>query len=221
MAVKCDAIIAMIHGGEEYRPQTTLVMDQAAHAAEVGADAVVIHHPHIASPVVVHTTRNGRVVPIFASVGNLVANQGESWKPPMFPVLRENRRLVCVNGWTRLGVVADLAFRFDTTPARLDWNLHLTWIDNEHVEHKNVAVPRIAARLLDPDSDRDVVERLSDDPVGPVALFSEPCWTERPGGGDDPRCHVTLLPAEAPASDGEPKQAQRKGSRSPRAGRSR
>jgi poly-gamma-glutamate synthesis protein (capsule biosynthesis protein) len=217
-AAKCDAVIAMIHGGEEYRPQTTLVMDQAAHAAEVGADAVVIHHPHIASPVVVHTTKSGRAVPIFASVGNLVANQGESWKPPMFPVLRENRRLVCVNGWTRLGVVADLAFRFDTTPARLDWNLHLTWIDNEHVEHKNVAVPRIAARLLDPEGDREVVERLSDDPVGPVALFSDPCWTEgSPAGADDPRCHVTLLPVEARVSEGEPKQ----GRRSPRAGRSR
>ncbi|HEY8080178.1 MAG TPA: CapA family protein [Labilithrix sp.] len=189
----CDAVIAIMHGGEEYRKQTTLVMDQAAHAAEVGADAVVIHHPHIASPILIHTTRDDRRVPIFASIGNLVANQGESWKPPMFPVLRENRRLVCVNGWTRLGLVADLDFRFDASPPRLDWNVHITWIDNEHVEHKDVAVPKISARLLDPKADEDVVARLSDDPIGPVDLFTEPCWTERPNATDDPRCHVPLV----------------------------
>jgi poly-gamma-glutamate synthesis protein (capsule biosynthesis protein) len=208
----CDAVVAILHGGEEYKKQTTLVMDQAAHAAESGADAVVIHHPHIASPVVVHVTRDGRSIPIFASIGNLVANQGESWKPSMFPVLRENRRLVCVNGWTRLGVIADLGFRFDTTPPRLDWTVHLTWIDNEHVDHKDVAVPKIAARLLDPVSDEEIVARLSSDPVGPVELFSEPCWTERPRkpedvrGDGDPRCHATLTrPEPIPAPHGHRK----------------
>jgi poly-gamma-glutamate synthesis protein (capsule biosynthesis protein) len=189
---KCDATIAILHGGEEYRPQTTMVMDQAAHAAEAGADAVVIHHPHIASPIVVHTTKDGRNVPIFASVGNLVANQGESWKPPMFPVLRDNRRLVCVNGWTRLGVIADLGFRFDTTPPRLDWNVHLTWMDNEHVEHKDAVVPKIATRVLDPTADKEIIETLTQDHVGPDELFTEPCWTERPNATDDPRCHVTI-----------------------------
>ncbi len=212
----CDAVVAILHGGEEYRKQTTLVMDQAAHAAEAGADVVVIHHPHIASPIVLHTTRDDRHVPIFASIGNLVANQGESWKPPMFPVLPENRRLVCVNGWTRLGVVADLAFRFDTPSPRLDWNMHLTWIDNEHVEHKDVVVPKIAARLLDPRADEEVVSRLSDDPIGPVDLFREPCWKERPDAADDPRCHVPLVkPVRvAPKRDG-------RGRRTPRPNRAR
>lgn len=196
---QCDATIAILHGGEEYRPQTSQVMDQAGHAAEAGADAVVIHHPHIASPVVIHETRDGRSVPIFASIGNLVTNQGESWKPPMFPVLPENRRLVCVNGWTRLGVLADLAFRFDTTPARLDWGVHLAWIENEHAENRNVAVPKISARLLDPDKDQDIVAHLSVDKRGPVALFSDPCWIEKPDAGDDARCHASLVhgPADA------------------------
>jgi poly-gamma-glutamate synthesis protein (capsule biosynthesis protein) len=178
----CDATIAVFHGGEEYAPQTTLVMDQAAHAAEAGADAVVIHHPHVASPVVVHTTKDGRNVPLFASVGNLVTNQGESWKPPMFPVLPENRHLVCVNGWTRLGVLADLSFSFDPAGVKrpsLEWGTHLVWIDNEHAEDRTVEIPKIAARLLDPERDHVIVDKLSEDRRGPLALFADPCWLER------------------------------------------
>ena len=184
---QCDATIAIFHGGAEYAPQTTLVMDQAAHAAEAGADAVVIHHPHIASPVVVHKAKDGRNVPLFASVGNLATNQGESWKPPMFPVLTENRHLVCVNGWTRLGVLADLSFTFDPKEharPRLDWGTHLVWIDNEHAEDRAVAMPKIEARLLDPSSDKAIVEALSKDRRGPLALFSDPCWFERDGANE-------------------------------------
>jgi Bacterial capsule synthesis protein PGA_cap len=183
---QCDATIAILHGGEEYAPQTTMVMDQASHAAEAGADAVIIHHPHIPSPVVVHPTRDGRNVPLFASVGNLVTNQGESWKPPMFPVLPENRRLVCVNGWTRLGVLADLSFAFDAKETRLDWGLHLVWIDNEHAVDRAIATPKIAARLLDPEKDRAIIDKLSEDTRGPRALFSDPCWIEH--GSTSPRC---------------------------------
>jgi len=197
---RCDATVAIFHGGVEYVPQTNEVMDLAAHAAEAGADAVVIHHPHIASPVTVHTTKDGRHVPLFASIGNLVTNQGESWKPPMFPVLRENRRLVCVNGWTRLGVIADLGFRFDGPTPRLDWGLHLTWVDNEHAEDKTVAVPKITARLLDPDKDRAIVAQLTEDKVGPDELFADPCWVERPGRADDPRCHADLPREKAPGA---------------------
>lgn len=188
---QCDATIAILHGGDEYEAQTTLVMDQAARAAEAGADAVVVHHPHVPSPIVVHSTRDGRSVPIFASVGNLVTNQGESWKPPMFPVMRDNRRLVCVNGWTRLGLLAELRFRFAQSTTTLDWRSHLVWIDNEHAEDHTIAVPHIAARLLDPEKDRALVSRLSDDTRGPVALFDEPCWSER--AMDPPRERCTLV----------------------------
>ena len=183
---QCDATVAIFHGGNEYAPQTTLVMDQAAHAAEAGADAIVIHHPHIASPVVVHPTKDGRSVPIFASVGNLVTNQGESWKPPMFPVLPEDRHLVCVNGWTRLGVLADFSFDFDPRGLRLDWGMHLLWIDNEHAQDHSLTMPKIAARLLDAEKDRVIIAKLSEDRRGPLALFSDPCWIEREGSS--PRC---------------------------------
>lgn len=211
----CDATIAIIHGGEEYVPQTPAVMNVARQAADSGADAVVIHHPHIASPVVVHKTKDGRQIPIFASIGNLVSNQGESWKPPMFPVLRENRRLVCVNGWTRLGVLADLAFDFRTpSQAKLDWSFHLLWTDNEHAEDK-APVPKIATRLLDPDKDEAIIARLSDDEMGPTDLFDDPCWVERPvySEGDrasDARCKTSLVrgpaaPSMSSARSGQPR----------------
>lgn len=198
----CDATIAVIHGGVEYAPQTPAMMTMARQAAESGADAVVIHHPHTASPVVVHPTKDGRNIPIFASVGNLVSNQGESWKPPMFPVLRENRRLVCVNGWTRLGVLADLAFDFRGSP-RLDWSFHLVWTENEHAEDKKAPVPKITTRLLDPEKDAAILSRLSDDELGPVDLFDDPCWVERPvfTDGDrqrDARCGTTLVRSAPP-----------------------
>jgi poly-gamma-glutamate synthesis protein (capsule biosynthesis protein) len=193
----CDATIAIIHGGQEYVAQTREVMDQARHAADAGADAVVIHHPHIASPIVVHATRDGRKVPVFASVGNLASNQGESWKPSMFPVLRENRRLVCVNGWTRMGVLADLAFDFGTKDAtKLEWGFHLTWTENEHANDHAVAVPKIETRLLDPEKDAEVVAKLSEDERGPVDLFDDPCWLERPvltpdEAAKDSRCSLS------------------------------
>lgn len=197
----CDATIAIIHGGVEYVPQTPAVMAVARQAADSGADAVVVHHPHIASPVVVHRAKDGRKVPIFASVGNLVSNQGESWKPPMFPVLRENRRLVCVNGWTRLGVLADLAFDFSVRP-KLEWSFHLLWTDNEHAEDR-APIPKIATRVLDPAKDEAILSRLAEDSVGPVELFDDPCWIERPiyTEGDrerDPRCETSLVGAAPP-----------------------
>jgi poly-gamma-glutamate synthesis protein (capsule biosynthesis protein) len=199
---RCDATVAIFHGGEEYAPQTRLVMEQAAHAAEAGADAVVIHHPHVASPVVVHTTKDGRSVPLFASVGNLATNQGESWKPPMFPVLREDRHLVCVNGWTRLGVLADLSFSFDvgSPRPRLDWGMHLVWIDNEHASDRTLATPRIEARLLEPTRDKAIVDKLSEDPRGPVALFSDPCWFERDVAAEGRSARCSSAASKTPAS---------------------
>lgn len=191
----CDATIAMIHGGIEYVPQTAEMMGMADEAAELGADAVVIHHPHVASPVIVHPTRDGRHVPVFASVGNLVSNQGESWKTTMFPSMPENRRMVCVNAWTRLGVLADLSFDFRGTP-RLDWGFHLLWTDNDHAETK-AAVPNIATRILDPEGDATLVSTLGRDARGPLSLFDDRCWLERRLGPNDPamppRCGTTLL----------------------------
>ena len=214
---ECDATVAIIHGGEEYTAQTSSMMAVARQAADAGADAVVIHHPHIASPVVVHATKDGRSIPIFASVGNLVSNQGESWKPTMFPVMRDNRRLVCVNGWTRLGVLADLSFSFGGTPdqrARLDWGFHLVWTDNEHADDKAKTTPAIATRLFDPKTDGALMAKLEEDPLGPTELFDDPCWRERPvyNEGDlasSARCTTSLVRGKSVVPDRSLRRADR------------
>lgn len=187
---ECDAVVAIIHGGIEYEPQTSSMNALARQAADAGADAVVVHHPHIASPVTVHTTKDSRTVPIFASVGNLVSNQGESWKPPMFPRLRQNRRLVCVNGWTRLGVLADLSFDLNAPAPRLSWGFHLIWNENSHADDR-AHEAKITARLIDPTKDSEILEQLSHDEEGPLSLFSDPCWSER-GAPENPRCSGDL-----------------------------
>jgi poly-gamma-glutamate synthesis protein (capsule biosynthesis protein) len=175
---ECDATVAVLHGGEEYVPQLENMREMARFAADSGADAVVMHHPHILSPLFVHETKDARRVPVYASVGNLLSNQGESYKPPMFPVLRENRRLVCVNGWTRLGMIARLTVRFaegSRTP-QLEWGYHLLWTDNEHADDKAAPAPKIATRLLDPSRDEAIIARLKDDERGPTAVFDDPAW---------------------------------------------
>ncbi len=197
----CDATIAVLHGGEEYAPQTETVMDLAHHVADVGADAVVVHHPHVASPVELHTTKDRRRVPVFASVGNLASNQGESWTAEMFPVLPENRRLVCVNAWTRLGMIADLSFDFEETGVRMEWGYHLVWNENEHATDRAISVPKIEARLLDPERDRGLVAKLAEDRKGPVPVFEDPCWIESPGSEDARahRCRASSMPSSVAA----------------------
>lgn len=193
-AAGCDAIVAIVHGGDEYVGQIGEMKRAARRAADAGADAVVIHHPHVPSPVLVHGTRDGRTVPIFASVGNLVSNQGASWKVGSFPRDRADRRRVALNAWTRLGVLADLVFRFDDAGKHVEWASHLTWTDNAHAQHPEAAAPEIRTRLLDPRTDAELVESLRRDEEGPLALFTDPCWQEASGH----RC--SAAPAERRAA---------------------
>ena len=181
----CDAVIAILHGGDEYEAQAAGPLIQARHAAIAGADAVVLHHPHVPSPVEVVVTPDGRRVPVFESVGNLVSNQGESWKPTYLPV-RKNRHSISLNAWTRLGVIADLRWRWDHASkpgdrGALEWGYHLIWVDNEHAFHHDLKMPRIDARIFDPVADHAIQAKLSTDSGGPLALFDDPCWMESTG----------------------------------------
>jgi hypothetical protein len=188
----CDATIAIFHGGQEYETQDWTAEVQARIAADAGADAVVIHHPHVPSPVHLYETRDGRSVPVFVSVGNLVSNQGESYRPPMAATSPE--RLISLNAWTRLGVIADLEWSWPTETASrerpsLAYGYHLTWTDNEHATNRATPMPQIATHPLDPAD--PLVERLSRDPSGPTELFADPCWMER---------GITRCPTPAPES---------------------
>ncbi len=185
----CDALIAIGHAGDEYESQGHGARAQASAAAEAGASAVVFHHPHVPSGIEIITTRDGRRVPVFLSVGNLVSNQGDGWHlglPPTAP----DRSHVSRNAWTRLGLVADLAFRWDESrpaSAALVWGYHLVWTDHQRgpgTPHEPARKAKlepeggalITTRLLDPASDAAIVRRLTEDRDGPAGLFASPCW---------------------------------------------
>jgi hypothetical protein len=174
----CEAVVAIVHGGEEYEPQTHAMMNFARAVAEAGADAVVMHHPHVVSPLVVYEAEDGRRVPIFASLGNLVSNQGESWTPS-YPAAQKDRRVVYLNGWTRVGMIADLEFHLGAGAKTVTFGDHLVYVENDHVRDKSNRHPRIRARLLDPEADRDVIDKLARDAAGPHAIFEDPFWIER------------------------------------------
>jgi poly-gamma-glutamate synthesis protein (capsule biosynthesis protein) len=195
----CDATIAIFHGGKEYETQQWSSLVQARVAAEAGADAVVIHHPHVPSPVRVYVARDGRRVPVFESVGNLVSNQGESYRPSYPPVSPEH--LVSLNGWTRLGVIADFewAWPVGAEPGAhpsLAYGFHLTWTDNEHATNRATAMPRIVVRPLDPAQDLALIARLRTDRDGPTDLFDDACWMDRHGS----RCVPVAAQIEGTAS---------------------
>jgi poly-gamma-glutamate synthesis protein (capsule biosynthesis protein) len=69
-----DFVVAQLHWGMEFemypRPEQLAV---AHHIAELGADAIIGHHPHVLQPMENYRTRRDpdRVVPIYYSLGNL------------------------------------------------------------------------------------------------------------------------------------------------------
>jgi poly-gamma-glutamate capsule biosynthesis protein CapA/YwtB (metallophosphatase superfamily) len=122
----CDARIAYVHGGREYRAQIRPVLEQA-QAASAYVDAVVVTHPHVpdgvealSSPPPRHPQAAGgrvagRSVPVFKSLGNFVSNQGIAWTSGM------SVELLDVGGvpdpirtvWTRVSMIARLRFQWD------------------------------------------------------------------------------------------------------------
>ncbi len=60
-----DIVVVILHAGDNYQPPTRDAIGWGRLAIELGADAVVAHHPHVVQPVVLHEGR-----PIVLSVGN-------------------------------------------------------------------------------------------------------------------------------------------------------
>lgn len=172
----CAAVIAVVHIGEEYKDQPPSVYVLGARLAEAGADAVVMHHPHVPNAPKVTVTKDGRTVPIFASLGNLVSNQGYAWKAPK-PVVLPNRKQVSANAWTRVGLVADLAFAWPVAgkPAVVSFGYHVVWNDKPKLEKRGKEA--LLARLLTR-SDRELLDGFTKDPEGPNALFASRCWRD-------------------------------------------
>ncbi|WP_083867382.1 CapA family protein [Natrialba taiwanensis] len=73
---QADVVIVQIHGGSEYnRKQTDTVESLSYHAADVGADLVVNHHPHVAGGIEYYDDTL-----IAWTLGNFVFDQ-EFWEP--------------------------------------------------------------------------------------------------------------------------------------------
>lgn len=179
----CAAVVAIVHGGIEYEPPTAAMAHVARVAAEAGAVAVVAHHPHIVAAPRAIVTRDGRRVPFFPTLGNLVSNQGESWTP-IYPAAQKDRRIVYMNGWTRLGMIADLSITLSDPPA-VEFGHRLVWTENDHVADKSNPTPRIVARPLDVEADAELVAKLAKDAHGPADVFDGPC---RIAGDARPSC---------------------------------
>jgi poly-gamma-glutamate capsule biosynthesis protein CapA/YwtB (metallophosphatase superfamily) len=62
---KVDVLIVALHAGYNYTPPRGATRSWAERAIDLGADAVVVHHPHIAHPVALYKGR-----PILLSIGN-------------------------------------------------------------------------------------------------------------------------------------------------------
>ena len=72
---RADVVVALLHWGmeHEYYPRCDQ-LDVARHLAEMGADLVIGHHPHLVQPAEYYRTKRdpNRVVPIYYSLGNLI-----------------------------------------------------------------------------------------------------------------------------------------------------
>lgn len=169
----CTATLAILHGGAEYEPQTGRIMSMVRTAAEAGAAAVLVHHPHVVTPARSIETKDGRRVPVFPSLGNLVSNQGESWKIGL-PATQRDRRLVCLNAWTRLGMIADLRITLSDVP-EVRYGQRLIWTDNTHADDRKAPHPHIAARPFDRTTDAAISTTLARDTKGPTAVLEDSC----------------------------------------------
>jgi poly-gamma-glutamate synthesis protein (capsule biosynthesis protein) len=75
-AADADAVLVVVHWVGEFQTRPLPAWrDWAARLADAGATAVVGHGPHAVGPVEL-LERDGRVVPVVFSVGNLVSNMG-------------------------------------------------------------------------------------------------------------------------------------------------
>lgn len=73
-----DAIVVFAHWGNEY--QNVPAQSQRSWAqlfADCGATVIVGAHPHVVQPLETVTANDGRVVPVYYSLGNFISNQND------------------------------------------------------------------------------------------------------------------------------------------------
>lgn len=71
-----DYLVVFPHWGEEYKKTPHIEQVRLARVwTDAGADAVIGAHPHVIQQITRRTTADGRVVPIFYSLGNFIFDQ--------------------------------------------------------------------------------------------------------------------------------------------------
>ena len=176
----CDARIAYVHAGNEYRAQLELSMDQARAAARY-VDAVVLTHPHVPDGTTVLEVPAGygtgraagppRRVPVFRSLGNFVSNQGAEWTP------EETGGISFVKGqpdqaktaWTRVAMLAKVGLTWpeghDAVEVR--YGVQLLFTERSGAE--------LALRPLPSGPSDPVAERLRRGAQPFAGLLDDPC----------------------------------------------
>lgn len=212
----CDARVAYVHGGREYRAQIRPVMEQA-QAASAYVDAVIITHPHVPDGVEAVTSPApkgpaggrvaGRSVPVFKSLGNFVSNQGIAWTPGM------SVELLDVDGvpdpirtvWTRVLMLARLRFVWDALlpapPSKVLYGYSLAFSDR---------TPPLTIRLRPlPNGEADAVAKKLEKGPHPFGdLLHGKCRIEPDAA---PRCDglhgdATATPTGEATAGAEPKE---------------
>lgn len=204
----CDARIAYLHGGGEYRAQVRPVLEQA-QAAATYVDAVIVSHPHVPDDVEVVAApalppgqdaallagrAPARGVPLYRSLGNFISNQGHGWSVGMTSACSYDPLR---NVWTRVAMIARLRFGWDVgaavgaAPSWIKYGYSLAFTDRD---------PAIHLRPLASGGDDPVAKKLERAPKPFGGLLSGACFlAESAAPACDPR-----QPGAKPAEPGEP-----------------
>lgn len=170
----CDARIAYMHAGNEYRPQLDLTMLQA-RAAALYMDAVIVSHPHVPDAVTVIDVANDagppRRVPVFRSLGNFISNQGADWTPDKTGGIAQKNGQADQGrtAWTRVAMLAKLGLRWlpDQDRPLVRYGFSLLFTEREH--------DGLQLRAFPGEGSDEVAERLRRGPQPFAGLLDDPC----------------------------------------------
>jgi hypothetical protein len=202
-AAECDATVAYIHGGVEYRVQSPTMRAHLAHAAKY-VDALIVSHPHVPDqvdevlvegdrarfktsarqpagrkddtkhPVALPEKTSVKHVPVFLSLGNMLSNQGVGWDEGMRADEHVEDPIRSV--WTRVGLLAALRFSFGEHG--LD---HVAYGYNPvFVDRKGpTSAPKLVALSMKPNVVKNL-ESVRVSRAAPAGIFHHPCRMTEP-----------------------------------------
>ncbi|MGI6752067.1 MAG: CapA family protein [Anaerovoracaceae bacterium] len=120
-------ILCYFHWGEEYqRYPNEWQQSIARQVAEMGADIIFASHPHVLQGIEQLGTEDGRRVPVFYSMGNLISNQ---------------RMETLQNRYTEQGMIARVVLEYDKKEKGVNilrFDAMPTWVDKYNLGGKDV-----------------------------------------------------------------------------------